>query len=129
MPDAEVDLIMRTIAANVQSYDQVVEVSGLPTSHAHGSYVFIAFSVPDTARRWTPALELRFVPSTRVNSRNNGYYFQRASSASGAALLHHSTMPYELTLPLGRRHLPAIAEPLPAVCVCKAGPRTGNPAG
>lgn len=72
MPDAEVELIMRTFADNVQSYEQVVEVGLIYWFYLEDFHVCVLAALVtglhDSFWRRITASQFRTLPPTRVGS-------------------------------------------------------------
>lgn len=88
--DREAAMIYRTLAENIQTYDQVTEVCGvcialraLRSLIHHTALVITASSPPRPA-----SSELRTVPSAGGSSRSECRDFQRASFLSGTRSVH-----------------------------------------
>lgn len=80
LSDSEVELIVRTLADNVRTYEQVVEVFPFAPSRCTWTLIWsTAVGAHTLSCRRTTAPQLLLVPPTRVGTRSDGGHFQRAA--------------------------------------------------
>ena len=83
--DSEVYLILRTLADNTKTYEQVIEVTRLPNRSPHNLTSSTASFLP-RAIWWKPdSFRILSPPSTRVGSRSNHSIVQSTSGISCTA--------------------------------------------
>lgn len=88
MPNAEVELIMRAFAENLQTYEQVIEARFLPVIHFHVLTIFImaALGIPGAIGWWASPAQFRALSPTGDRSATDCGYLQPTTHISGKSI-------------------------------------------